>query len=91
MERECQRYGLRIEELTAALAGEDPLAEKVGARRAWDVPILLGAVGIFVWLAIGTERPPIAMNLAWVAALLVPSLLLLGACGWLLWKRTKFS
>lgn len=91
MERECQRYGLRIEELTAAQAGEDPLAEKAGARRIWDVPILLGAVGIFVWLAIGTERPPIAMNLGWVVALLIPSLLLLGASGWLLWKRTKFS
>ena len=91
MQRECARYGLKLDELTAAQAGEDPLAGKARPQRAWDGLILVGAVGIFVWLAGGTERPPIAMDLGWALALLVPSLALLVSCGWLLWKRTKFS
>jgi drug/metabolite transporter (DMT)-like permease len=91
MERECNRYGLKMDELVAAQAGSDPLAGKARPRRVWDVLILLGAVAIFVWLAASAERPPIAMDVAWAMALFVPSLVLLVACGWLLWERTKFS
>jgi drug/metabolite transporter (DMT)-like permease len=91
IQRECDRYGLKFDELAAAQAGDDPLAEKARPRSVWDVLILIGAVGIFVWLAVGTERPPIAMNLGWALALVIPSLAVLGACGWLLWKRTGFS
>jgi drug/metabolite transporter (DMT)-like permease len=91
MERECDRYGLKMDELTASQGGDDPLAERARTRRMWDGLILIGAVGVFVWLAVGTERPPIAMDLGWASALLVPSLALLGSCSWLLWKRTGFS
>jgi drug/metabolite transporter (DMT)-like permease len=91
MERECARYGLNIEELEASQAGEDPLARQVTARRWWDVLIVAGAVGIFVWLALGTERQPLAMDTQWAAAIIVATLALLFACGWLLWKRTRFS
>jgi len=90
-ERECQRYALRLEELTAAQAGVDPLAARAGARRGWDVVIVAGAAGVFVWLAAGAERPPIAMDIRWAVALLAPTLALLATCGWLLWKRTRFS
>jgi len=56
-----------------------------------DGAIVAGAVAIFVGLAIGTQRPPIAMNAGWMVALAVAMLGMLGACGWLLWKRTRFS
>ncbi len=91
MQRECDRYGLNFTDLEAAQAGDDPLARKARPRSSWDVVILLAAVGVFVLMAAQAERPPIAMDLRWAVALLVPSLALLGACGWALWKRTNFS
>ena len=91
MARECDRYGLDLTDLDAAQAGEDPLAERVTARRWWDSLIVVAAVGIFIWLAWGAERPPMAMDLRWAVALLVPTLGVLAACGWILWKRTRFS
>jgi drug/metabolite transporter (DMT)-like permease len=91
MARESDRYGLDLADLDAAQAGDDPLAGRVTARRWWDSLIVTAAAGIFVWLAWGAERPAIAMNLGWAAALLVPTLGVLAACGWLLWKRTRFS
>lgn len=91
MERECARYGLKISELVASQAGEDPLAREVTARRWWDGLIVAGAVGVFIWLALGAERPPIAMDTQWAAPIILATLALLFACGWLLWKRTRFS
>lgn len=91
MERECDRYGLNPQDLEAAQTGNDPLARKTAPRSAWDILILLAAVGIFVGLASLAERPPISMNLFWVGALLLPSIALLAACGWMLRKRTNFS
>jgi drug/metabolite transporter (DMT)-like permease len=91
MARECERYGLSLERLAASQAGEDPLARRARVHRWWDGLIVAAAVGIFVWLAIGTERPPIAMHAGWTAALVVAMLAMLVACGGLLWKRTRFS
>jgi hypothetical protein len=91
MERERDRYGLDLRDLEAAQAGADPLAARVTARRSWDGLIVAGALGVFVWLALGTERPPIAMDLRWIIALMLPTLGMLVACGLLLWKRTGFS
>jgi glucose uptake protein GlcU len=91
MARESERYGLSLERLAASQAGEDPLARRVPVRRWWDGLILAAALGIFVWLAAGTERPPIAVHAGWTAALVVAMLAMLAACGGLLWKRTRFS
>ena len=91
MTRECDRYGLRFDDLDAALAGDDPLSRKARSRRLWDALIVAGAVGIFIWLALGAVRPPIVMDLAWAGILLALTLALLAAGGWLLWKRTRFS
>jgi len=49
------------------------------------------AVALFVWLAIGAERQPISVNMPWMAGLIVASLAVLLGCGFLLWKRTRFS
>jgi drug/metabolite transporter (DMT)-like permease len=91
MARESKRYHLDSQQLGAALAGEDPLAKEVATRSWWDIPITLAAVAVFVWLARGTQRPPIAMNLPWTVLLVIAMLAFLFACGTLLWKRTRFS
>ncbi len=91
VERECNRYGLDVSRALRALEGEDELGERVAARRWWDWLIIAGAVGIFLWLAHGTERPPIAMNGTWVLVLVAAMLGLMVVCGVSLWKRTRFS
>ena len=90
-ERECDRYGLDSREVASALAGGDPLTRRTASRRWWDLPIVLVAVTVFVWLARDATRPPMAVNAAWTLALGVALLGFLFACGWLLWKRTRFS
>ncbi|HEX5410509.1 MAG TPA: EamA family transporter [Terriglobia bacterium] len=91
IERECDRYGLNHEEVFRAQAGEDVMAERAHGWRWWDIAIVAAAVGIFVWLAHGTTRPPIEMHPAWIVILLTATLGLLVAGAVLLWKRTRFS
>ncbi len=91
MMRECERYGLNPQEVETALAGGDALATRVSRHRTLDVLIVAAAVAIFVWLGAYATRPPLAMNGAWMAALIVAMLGILVASGALLWKRTRFS
>ncbi len=91
MARERDRYGLDLRTLEAAQAGEDPLARKATRRRWWDGLIVAAAIGIFLWLAMSAERPPISMDQRWIVALIIPTLGMLVACGVFLWKRTRFS
>jgi len=90
-ERECDRYGLDTDRVTAALRGEDPLDREQAPRRWWELIIVAGAIGLFVWLASGAQRQPLAVNTGWMAILIVATLVLLVLCGALLWKRTRFS
>ncbi len=89
--RECERYGLDLARAEAAQTGQDSLGGETPARRWWDALIVAAAVGVFVYLARGTVRPPIAMDVFWTLALVVAMLALLVGCGALLWKRTRFS
>src|SRR5580704_16165552 len=91
VERECIRYGLDSERVTSSLLGEDPLARDKPVRHWWEILIVASAVAIFVWLAIGAEHQAVAVNLPWMAVLLVTTLVSLVGCGLLLWKRTRFS
>jgi drug/metabolite transporter (DMT)-like permease len=91
VERECHRYGLDVTRASRALDGEDMIQGRHAARRWWDALIIAAAVGIFVWLARGTVRPPIPMNGAWVLILVAAMLSLMVICGLFLWKRTRFS
>jgi len=88
--RECDRYGLDIHEALAAQKGEGPSADRDRKRAWWDYFIVAAAFGIFAWLAIGTKRPPLQMNLSWLVTLTVVLLISLFGCGWLLWKKTRF-
>jgi hypothetical protein len=49
------------------------------------------ASGIFVWLAVGTRAQHIYVNLPWMIVLIVGTIIPLGLCGTLLWRRTRFS
>jgi drug/metabolite transporter (DMT)-like permease len=89
--RECDRYGLSLARVEAARAGEDPLSGEALGRSWWEVLIFLAAAGIFVWLACGAERPALATDPYWTAVLVMASAGLLFGCGWILWKRTRFS
>jgi drug/metabolite transporter (DMT)-like permease len=89
--RESERYQLDPRPPEAAVPGEAPLAEHAVPRRWWDVPIVAVAVGVFLWLARGARRPPMAVNLSWMALLAFAMLGFLVACGRALWKHTRFS
>lgn len=91
MERECNRYGLNTSEVAAVVAGDDPLAGNGHTRRWWEVGIMCAAVGIFVWLALGTRPQHISINFPWSLALILGTLVSLAVCGTLLWRRTRFS
>ncbi len=91
MDRECDRYGLDPVRVSAALRGEDPLSKGTPGRRPWEWLIIAAAVGLFIWLGAGAERPSIAMNPVWMALLICASIVFLVVCGALLWKRTRFS
>ncbi len=91
MHRECERYNLDYGRVEAACAGEDPLDAKGTSRSWWEILVFVGAFGIFAWLAFGSERQPLAMNPIWTAVLILGTLGFLVTCGWMLWKRTRFS
>ena len=91
MHRECDRYGLDRENVAAVVAGDDPLADDKHPRRWWEVLIMLAATGIFVWLAVGTRAQHISVNFPWMFVLIVGTMVPLGLCGTLLWRRTRFS
>ena len=91
MNRECERYGLDPVRVAAVLQGDDPLSGQAPARRWWEALVVLGALGIFGWLAYGATRQPIAVNTPWMIVLVLATLVSLGVSGTLLWRRTRFS
>jgi drug/metabolite transporter (DMT)-like permease len=91
MHRECDRYGLNAENVAAVVGGNDPLADTKRRRRWWEWLIICIATGIFVWLAVGTRAQHIYVNLPWMFVLIVGTMIPLGWCGTLLWRRTRFS
>jgi drug/metabolite transporter (DMT)-like permease len=91
MQRECSRYGLDAGSVAAVVAGDDPLADRKHPRRWWEVLIICVASGIFLWLAIGTRAQHIYVNVPWMIVLIVGTMIPLGLCGSLLWRRTRFS
>lgn len=88
--RECDRYGLDMEQALAAQSGEESRASAERQRKWWDYLIVAVAAGVFVWLAHGTTRPPLQMNDSWIIALSLVLLVALAGGGWVLWKKTRF-
>lgn len=88
--RECDRYGLDYNKTIAAQAGEE-FGSRDERRRWWDYAIVAVATGIFVWLGVRAVVPPLTMDLRWVGVLAGLLVLSVGAGGWSLWRRTRFS
>ena len=88
--RECERYGLDYNRTLAAQAG-DEFGDRNERRRWWDYAIVAAATGVFLWLGLKATVPPLAMDLRWIAVLGVLLVVSLGAGGWCLWRRTRFS
>ncbi|MCU1324439.1 MAG: protein of unknown function transrane [Acidobacteriaceae bacterium] len=88
--RECQRYGLNYDRTIAAMAGEE-FGREGERRRWWDYAIVATATGVFVWLGLHAEVPPLRMDMRWVALLGVLLVVSLVVGGWSLWRRTRFS
>lgn len=91
IERECARYQLDPVRTAAIVQGDDPVSRETSGRRWWELLIVAAAVAMFVWLGSQAGRQPIHMNASWITVLIAATLVFLVACGWLLWKRTRFS
>jgi glucose uptake protein GlcU len=87
---ECERYQLDYDRVLAEYSGRESAGGQAG-RGWWDYLIIAAAVGVFVWLGSQAAVPPIAMNLSWLAVLAIILIASIGACTWVLWKRTRFS
>ncbi len=89
IERECARYRLDRADVMSTFDGSSRRAEE--GRAWWDWLIIISGVMVFVFLGIKARVPSLAMNYPWTAVL---TLLLVGsavACGWGLWRTTRFS
>ncbi len=91
MDRECDRYHLDRKTVAAVVAGDDPLSDHPHARRWWEWLVMGTAVGVFVWLGLGTQRQHIAVSVPWMVVLIAGTIIPLGVCGTMLWRRTRFS
>ena len=92
--RECDRYQLDYQRVSAAYAGAESEAQKTlrGERRPWwDYLIVAAAVGVFVYLGLQARVPDLGMNFAWVGALAAVLILSAALAGYGLWKATRFS
>ncbi len=89
--RECAHYRLDLEQTIDAYDGSESTTDRETKRPWWDFFILAAAIAIFVWLAAGVHFPPLAINIPLAAILAAILLLLLIACGWYLWRRTRFA
>lgn len=86
--RECDRYGLEYARVRAAQEGEE--FDRPEGRKWWDYLIVACALAIFVVLGANTTVPRIAMDPAWIVALVVVLAVSIAVTGWTLWKRTRF-
>ena len=91
MQRECDRYGLDPQRVAAALEGDDPAGRDAPKRQWWEAVAILAALGVFIWLALGTQRQPIMVDSKWMIALILATLACLGVGSLLLWRRTRFT
>lgn len=88
--RECDRYGLEFDRTLSASSGADPDAGGE-RRRWWDLAIVAAAVAIFAWFAMRARVPQLDVRAPFAIALTIILLAVLGGCGWILWKKTRFA
>lgn len=87
--RESCRYGLDHDDVLARMTGQ---AYEKAARRTWmDWTLAALSTAVIVAFALMARAPVIQPTLGAVIGLVVAMLILLFACGLVLWKTTKFS
>ena len=91
MDRECDRYHLDPVAVAAALRGEEAYTNAGLKRHWWEALVVVAAIGIFIWLGLEAKPQEIAANGVWMTILASISLVFLFVCGWVLWRRTRFS
>jgi len=103
--RECDRYGLDLDETLRAQGGADSgtdgdlaagtaLNQNSGRRKArpwWDLLIVVAALAVFVWFAFGVRIPSLEARVAPAIVLFATSIAVLAGAGWMLWKKTRFA
>ena len=87
--RECNRYGLDYDKTLTAMNGEE--FGNPASRRWWDYAIVLGAISVFVVLALKAGAPHLVLDRFWIVALTACLLLSLVFGGIRLWMATRFS
>jgi len=87
--RECDRYGLDLDATLRAQAGADEVAAR--RRSRWDSLVVLAALAVFVWFAIGVRVPRLQARVAPALTLFAISVAILAGVGWMLWKKTRFA
>jgi len=88
--RECDRYGLNLADTLRAQSGVENTSGRGERRSWWDFAIPLVAVGIFIWFGLRVRVPHVSMQIPFALTLIVILAAVLGVCGWILWKRTRF-
>jgi glucose uptake protein GlcU len=92
--RECCRYHLDYDRVKQSYEGVEPETDPDVAKEGrgwWDYAIIAAAVGVFVFLGVHARPPALSMNMGWVWALAVVLAATASACGWALWKSTRFA
>ncbi len=89
--RECERYGMDFDATLRTQEGVASGSAIDGRRSLADYLILLSAVAIFAGFAVYARIPRLAIRIPFAIALIAILVAVLGACGWLLWKRTRFE
>ncbi len=95
-EREGQRYGVDANYIQAGLAGNEtsPAAnqpDRGSSRSLLDYLLVLAATAIFLVLTILARAPNLSLNWPALIALAFAILVFLFACGFALWKITRFN
>jgi drug/metabolite transporter (DMT)-like permease len=89
-EREIDLYGIDAKYVHTRMQGHD--VDTSGRRRTWLDWLLVGsATLIFVVLGAMARIPQMEIQMGWLTALSLAMLLILFACGFALWRLTKFT
>jgi len=90
-QRESRRYGIAADFIEARMQGAQMAGEVRPARRFLDWFLVAAATVVFVGLAAVARAPRITIHWGAVGILSAATLALLGVCGWLLWRTTRFN
>ena len=89
--RECQRYGMDGKFVEARMRGADVSGPSTPSRNALDWCLVACATGVFITCAILARAPLLPFRGIMAALLSVAILILLGICGVMLWRTTRFN